>query len=507
MRRMARSALSLSLFVSLIIAACGVAPASTVMADTGAVPRLEPAPCMWQLPTGQIEGQTVRCGFVVVLEQHRKPDGPTIRLPVAVFKSTAANPVPDPIIYLQGGPGGAVGDFITGFLDGKIDTYTANRDLIVFDQRGVGLAQPTLDCPEVQTQDLADVATLTSPDDRTTHEIASIATCRDRLTKQGITLGAYTSAEGAADVNDIRAALGYQKLNLFGISYGTRLGLTIMRDFPAIVRSAVLDSSVPLQANLIEDDGINFDRSFKALFTSCTADVTCNAKYPTFQADYATDVAQLNAQPISTSAKDTKSGATVPVVVDGYELTFLVSQMLYDSTATRYIAPLVEQVKAGQTSILNLVLNAYGPTGPDINIGAYFSVMCGEEVPFNNRDRAAANARGLVPELRQTFLNDVREHFEVCAQWPTLPINPAETQPVRSDVPALVLSSDNDPATPPDYGKQTAQTLSHGYLITFPGIGHSVLANGGDCGLSLILAFIADPSKQPATDCVGQSGG
>jgi pimeloyl-ACP methyl ester carboxylesterase len=298
--------------------------------------------------------------------------------------------------------------------------------------------------------------------------------------------------------------LGYGKLDLLGVSYGTRLALTIMRDFPDAVRSAVLDSTVPLQANLIEDNGVNFQRSFKLFFAACAADPSCNAKSPTLQADYLAIIAQLNDQPVTTMVTDMRTKKRTPAVIDGNGLTFLISEMLYDETATSYIPLLINQVKGGKTEALNLLLSVFGVTGSDINVGAYFSTLCSEEVPFNNRDRAAAAATSLTPELQELFVNDVREHFDVCAQWPTLPVNPAETQPVASDLPALVLSSDNDPATPPSYGEQTAQTLSKGFLIAFPGVGHSVLSNGGDCGMNTIFAFINDPTTTPSTDCVGK---
>jgi pimeloyl-ACP methyl ester carboxylesterase len=484
------------------IAAQVVTPGDDAAAASASVARFEPVACPWKLPDGQVEGQTVRCGFAVVPEQHRDPTGPTIRLPVAVFKSASATPAPDPLVYIEGGPGGAVQDTLTYLLGSDLPTLTANRDLIVYDQRGVGFAQPNLECPEVTAQDLADAQVEISPDDRASHDIAAIGMCRDRLTKQGINLAAYTSAEGAADLNDIRAVLGYAQLNLLGVSYGTRVALTMIRDFPTAVREAVLDSSVPLQANLVEDDGTNFNRSFNLFFAACAADATCHAKSPTLQADYMATVAQLNAQPITTPVKDEKSGNTVPVVVDGYDLTSLIGEMFYDKTATSIIPQLIAQVRRGDTTLLDLIIRALGITGPDINIGSYYSILCAEEVPFNNRDRANAIVTTLPPDLQPLFAVEIREFFDVCAQWPVAPVNPAETQAVTSDVPALVLSSDNDPATPPDYGKQVAQTLTKGYLITFPGIGHSILANGGDCGLNTITAFVNDPTTQPPTDCI-----
>ncbi len=474
---------------------------------SGQSPRFEPAACPWKLPDGQIEGQTVTCGFAVVPEQHANPTGPTIKLPVAVFKSASATPAPDPVVYIEGGPGGAVQDTLTYLLARDLPALTANRDLIVYDQRGVGFSQPNLACPEVTAQDLADAQVELSPDDKASHDIAAVAVCRDRLTKQGINLGAYTSAEGAADLNDIRALLGYPRLDLLGVSYGTRVALTMMRDFPGAVRGAVLDSSVPLQANLVEDDGTNFERSFALFFAACAADATCNASAPTLQADYTATVAQLNAQPITTPVKDDKSGTTVPVVVDGYDLTSLIGEMFYDKTATQIIPQLIAQVRRGDTRLLDLIIEALGVTGPDINIGTYYSILCSEEVPFNSRDRATAIVTALPPDLQPIFAVEVREFFDVCAQWPVAPANPIETQAVTSDVPALVLSSDNDPATPPDYGKQVAQALTKGYLVTFPGIGHSILGNGSDCGLSTMMAFINDPTQPPPTDCVPKKTG
>ncbi|MHB8644318.1 MAG: alpha/beta hydrolase [Thermomicrobiales bacterium] len=513
MRRLTRFCGSLMVPISLALALLGAGiPAfarsltmpegDTGPGSTGQAPRFEPAACPWKLPDGQVEGQTVRCGFAVVSEEHRNRPGPTIRLPIAVFKSASATPAPDPVVYIEGGPGGAVQDTLTYLLAGDLPTLTANRDLIIYDQRGVGFAQPNLACPEVTEQERADVSVALSPDDKANHDIAAIAACRDRLTTQGINLGAYTSAEGAADLNDIRAVLGYAKLDLLGISYGTRVALTMLRDFPEAVRGAVLDSSVPLQANLIEDDGVNFARSFHLFFAACAADPICNTNSPTLQADYLATVAQLNARPITTQVKDDKSGTTLPVVVDGAGLTDLIAQIFYDKAATRLIPRLIADVRRGDTTLLNVVIQAVGITGPDVNIGTYYSILCAEEVPFNNRDRATAIVATLPPDLQPIFALEVREFFAVCAQWPTAPINPVETQPVTSDVPALVLSSDNDPATPPEYGRQVAGTLMKGYLVTFPGIGHSILGNGGDCGLRIITAFINDPTTQPATDCV-----
>ena len=468
----------------------------------GVAPRIEPGACAWDLPPGWKEGENVRCGAFVAPEQRANPAGRTIRLPFMVFKSGATTPAPDPILYIEGGPGGPVETFVTDFLPDTIDTITANRDLIVFEQRGVGKAEPALTCPEITEDALQDAAIALTPAEGTDHQIAAALACKDRLVGQGIDLTAYTSAANAADINDLRAQLGYERLNLLGVSYGTRVALTVMRDFPGIVRSAALDSTVPLQANTFEDDGANFDRALKLLFAACRADATCSAKYPNFATDFAAVFAALNAEPLTVPVRDKKARKEIPVVVDGNSVVALIAEILYSDQALKIVPPMVEQLTRRESAITKALITVLGVAGPDIGDGAYFSVLCAEEIPFNDQRRATENTQTLAPELRADFRESVRGAFAVCAQWPAPPPNPVETQPVTSDIPALVLSSANDPATPPVYGEMTARTLAKSFLVPFPGLGHSILSNGGRCGLTTILAFIATPTMMPPTDCI-----
>lgn len=477
-------------------------PTPTDRAAAGAVPRIAPAQCAWDVPEGQKEGETVRCGALIVAEQRANPAGRAIRLPFMVFKSASATPAPDPILYIEGGPGGAAETFITEYLPEALGTLTASRDLIVFEQRGVGKAEPALDCPEITEDALRDAVVQLSVQEATDHQVAAALACKDRLVGQGINLAAYTSAENAADINDLRAQLGYDQLNVLGVSYGTRVALTVMRDFPGIVRSAALDSTVPLQTNILEDDGANFDRSLKLLFAACLTDAACGAKYPNIGRDFAAVFTALNAQPLTVPVKDRKVGKEVPVIVDGNSIVALMTEILYADRALKIIPPMIDELTRRESAITKAIITIFGVTGPDISHGAYFSVQCAEEIPFNNQEQAIANTRSLAPELRDSFAESVRGTYAVCAQWPAPPPNPIETQPVTSDIPALILSSANDPATPPAYGEMTARTLRKALLIPFPGIGHSILSNGGACGLNTILAFITTPTILPPTDCI-----
>jgi pimeloyl-ACP methyl ester carboxylesterase len=192
------------------------------------------APCPFKPAAGVVEGKDVRCGYMTVPEDHSRPQGPTIRLAVAIFKSASPSPAPDPVVDLQGGPGTPLLAYASDLTPGIISSiWTGDRDFILLDQRGVGYSQPSLACTESTTMPHA-----------TSQQV--LRACHDRLVRQGINLDDdYTTIQNAEDVHDLVRALGYQQVNLYGISYGTRLAITVMRLFPSDVRSAVLDSTSP----------------------------------------------------------------------------------------------------------------------------------------------------------------------------------------------------------------------------------------------------------------------
>ena len=215
------SLLSISLLVALAISGCGSAASSPTPAPTPAptpVPaRFEAGPCQFPVPEGKID-----CGVLFVPEDRSEPNSPLIQLPVAVIRSSNPKPAPDPVVYLNGGPGAYSLDNLS-FLPVLFKEVLANRDLIVFDQRGAGYASPSLNCPEADDQFYQDLGKNLTQEEAQQHRVQAMHACRERLIKQGVNLAAYTSAANAADVDDLRSALGYAKWNLYGVSYGTRL--------------------------------------------------------------------------------------------------------------------------------------------------------------------------------------------------------------------------------------------------------------------------------------------
>ena len=225
--------------------------------------------------------ETVTCGTLTVYEDRTTPDSQTIQLAVAVIAAQSPDPEPDPIIYLEGGPGGSALIAVEGLLNHPL---RENRDLILFDQRGAGFSQPSLNCIEIE-----------SPN--TGFQRSPIESCYLRLQRDGINLNRYTSADSAADVNDLRVAMGYEQVNLYGISYGARLALTVMRDYPDSVRAAVLDSVLPPEVNRYERSASDTLTALRYFFDQCAADTVCQQAYPSLEHDFYVLVAAFNDTP------------------------------------------------------------------------------------------------------------------------------------------------------------------------------------------------------------------
>src|SRR5207237_7170740 len=209
----------------------------------------------------------------------------TIRLAVAICKSPRPHPAPDPFVFLQGGPGGAIIDDLGSQItrQKRITDYPADRDLILIDQRGTGLSQPSLACKETTTLDYRTLGQQLSPQRQADLWVQAAQQCRARLVASGINLNAYTSLADAADVAALRGALGYPALNLYGVSYGTRLALTVMRTHPQGLRSVILDSVDPPDVNAVTGPLASSARAFAVLFQGCAADPACNAAFPHLQ--------------------------------------------------------------------------------------------------------------------------------------------------------------------------------------------------------------------------------
>jgi pimeloyl-ACP methyl ester carboxylesterase len=469
-------------------------------ASGGAKPDYQQAACKFNKPADV----DVTCGYLIVPEDRSKPDVRTIKLHVAVFKSKSANPEPDPVVYLEGGPGGHALDNLEFSFPSSFEPFTENRDFITFDQRGIGFSEPALDCPELTEAAYQKVEQNVSSEQSIQSDTAAVLKCRERLAQSGVNLAAYTSAANAADLNDLRIALGYDTWNLYGISYGTRLALTTMRDFPEGIRSVILDSTYPLQAALDVDVPASAARVFTVFFDGCAADTACNQGFPNLETRFYELVDRLNKEPVTVPATDPFSNKEYQVLLNGDKLIQTLFQSFYATDAIPLLPKAIDAAYQGTDySLLARFYLLFGAAQSKfLSYGMYFSVQCGEEASFETREQLV-DADKAYPEQRNTF--DAASTYEVCQQWGAKPAAPVENQPVTSDLPTLVLSGEYDPITPPAYNQEAAKTLSNSYLFKYPGIGHGVSVSG-PCPLEMTKAFLNEPTSEPDSECIKSMG-
>jgi pimeloyl-ACP methyl ester carboxylesterase len=466
---------------------------------SGPVPRFEPGACPFGGPgVGNLE-----CGYLTVLEERSQPGGPTIRLPVAIFRTSSTTPAPDPVVYLAGGPGGAA--FKNAPLLFQVFApFLQHRDLIIFDQRGTGQAEPALECPEYTALLYEQLDEQLAPQAAIEAEASALLRCRERLAASGVNLAAYTSAASAADVNDLRLALGYSQWNLLGISYGTRLALTTMRDYPAGIRSVILDSSYPLQVDLYSSLPENMHRVLSTLFAGCAADPACRAAYPDLETTFYALVSRLQASPVLLPVANPTTGQVEQVLVDGSRLLALTFQMLYNQETLVLLPRMIQDASQENYVTMSLLLALQISLIEEISMGMHYSVQCSEEVFFTSADqlRAAVDAFPRLQPYFQSSLGGTAALLPFCESWRTQPPPAWENAPVQSDIPTLVLAGQYDPITPPAWGQLAAQSLSNSYVYTFPGLAHGISPTGG-CAADVIRAFLAAPTSAPDGSCIG----
>ncbi len=269
-----------------VIAAGGAAAAFPVTIEA----------CPRPLPAAEVEGKTVICGRVSVPENHDKPDGPRISLSFAVLKARTQSPAPDPLVYLHGGPGGGAVRDLAGIVVPLWDSYRARRDVVTFDQRAAGISSDMVTCFSTFEENIVDLFHKEGLDDAKQQEIFS--KCTAELQKEGRDLTAYNTVQNARDVQAILQTLGYPQYNIYGVSYGTKLALEVMRSAPEGVRSVVIDSVFPPNARAYDTNILPVQEGVQQVINQCAADAACAAAFPDLEATIQRVAVKLEKNPI-----------------------------------------------------------------------------------------------------------------------------------------------------------------------------------------------------------------
>lgn len=476
---------------------------SLPVAKEPAAPYFLRTACLYRIPAGA----NVTCGYLVVPEDRSQPTGKTIRLHVVILHSANPTPLPDPILLLNGGPGSPGQPLLESMLYEVIgEVWRTKRMVIYFDQRGTGFALPSLYCPETALP-AATVATMRY-DEGMAAETKGLRRCYERLTAQGINLAAYTLAESAADVNDLRLALGYDQVNLYGFSYGSLLATAVMRLYPATVRSVVLDSVLPPGVDLVQEKPGCLQSGVAALLAGCTADAACQAAYPEVATHFYAVLDRLHSNPVTMTV--TVADVSASVVVD--DLLFL--NHLFFQLQQGMISTLPRQIEAAfagnyEGPALRWLAYAAAQATPasrltqDAAYGLYYSTLCNYTAGLT-----MAVDQGLTPcapcaeqaNVHPSLVAYADFMLDACTFWQAGAAPAALVTPLpASAIPTLLLTGAYDCALPPYLSQPLATTLSHSYHFVLP-VGHAVV--GSLCGLYLTDQFWANPLVPPDASCI-----
>jgi len=466
----------------------------------------ETAPCpnpnIPEIGTAANLGPEFTCGYLIVPENRDKPDGRKTRVAVAHAKAASATPKPDPIIFLTHGPGGIA------FLDAVNQVaagMNADRDVYFAAQRGNYHSEPQLTCPDYDTfTDQTAISLKFVAPSTGARDLEAVKACRDHLAATGADLAAYNTVENAADIADLRKALGIKEWNVYGVSYGTNVAQVLLRDHPEGIRSMVLDSVSPLNQNLFKEGWPASAGMYQAIFDACASQPVCAAAYPNLKEEFTATVSRLNQTPLVATANNAQ-GQPVQVNIDGYTLAWLVSGQSYSGPSGFATIPSMihaaangDGSKAAAARVARIV-----PPGL-LGYGLAFGAYCREIASWTSEDEVLAAGKAVLPGFPDEVLRTVMVSgrvFSECAAWNVGRATAAERAPVESDVPSLLMGGTFDAVTPAKWTEVVAKGLKNSEVIPIPGAGHSVITQS-PCARSMMNAFFNDPTHPVDRSCI-----
>ncbi|HUW97042.1 MAG TPA: alpha/beta fold hydrolase, partial [Anaerolineae bacterium] len=383
-----------------------------------------------------------------------------------------------------------------------------NRDFIIFDQRGVGLSEPALECPEWE-QELYDLLDEADPAVILEASYDGLMECRDRLVSEGHNLSAYTTTQSAADVDAIRVALGYDQVNLWGGSYGSFLAQAVMRDHPEGIRSAVIESVWPLEISFFVEATTSVPNAILRLMDTCAEDEVCDDAYPDLEDVLFETIDQLNAQPVPITVTNPLDGQGYDALLTGDAVRGNLVSALYLTPLIPAVPQAIYDVYNGNYDLMTQLTSQKLLFYSAMSRGMTYSVVCSEDLIGRTPDDLLDIELALPRQLRSDVEDElVIEYgiFGVCENWPVEEADPSFKDPLVSDIPTLILEGELDPVTPPEYGRLVAGHLSNAYFFEFPGFGHAGESTS-ECALSITAAFINDPTTEPDATCMAEMPG
>ena len=422
--------------------------------------------------------EEVRCGKYDVFENRAAQAGRKISLNIVVLPAKSPNALSDPLVFLAGG-GVAPATHYAGFLARSFPTLRRERDILLVDQRGTG-GSNALDC-DVPTD-------ATSPVWRDQARfLTAVRACRADVSKHA-DVKYYTTPFAMDDLDEVRAWLGYSRLDLWGASYGTSAAMVYVRQHPDHVRTVALQGVVPIDVPMWLETPHNAEAVLDRVFDACTRNAGCHAAFPRFRSEFHALSERLSKNPVRSEN----------LTIDGDVLRNFAGRMLFGAERVHDLPLLIHLAYNGDYKPIAARIAPAGDSGDAIPKGIYFSIVCSEQVPLFD---ARAVARAADPSVLYSMR--LRRDTEACSEWPRGWLPQAFHSPVRSNVPVLAMNGELDHLTPPRYGKQVVESLSNARHLVLPNRGHNDV---DECTNGIIEAFmLAGTLEGLDTSCLAKS--
>jgi pimeloyl-ACP methyl ester carboxylesterase len=428
------------------------------------------------------------CGMYRVWENRISKQGRQLDLNVIVLDALNTPRQPDPLFMIAGGPGDAP-SFNARFFSHAFATAREHRDLVLVDLRGTGKSHP-LTCPELaepNSMDVLDDAILSA---------GAVRKCRRRLEKTA-DLRQYTTEIAVDDLDEVRQALGYQQINLYGTSYGTRVAQVYMRRHPASLRTVSLKGIVPPSMASPETHARAGEQAWQQLLSRCQADADCATAFPRLSNNLQSVLERLARVQVMPLKKPSNGAKKIKVSKGLFAEAFRFS--LYTPEAASRAPGLIQDLLNGVTDIGEFVLPTRLLTSSErLSAGFLLSVSCTEDIPYLPKN--------LTPLVAGTFGGDYRlkQQINSCAVWPRGRVSADHRKPTKSPIPTLLLSGEFDPVTPPIGGEEVLRGLAQGLHIVIRNNGHP-MGSAEECIGAMIFSFIDKGSaKDVNTACASE---
>ena len=444
------------------------------------------------------DSNKVTCYFIPVLKNTSNSSNGKFHIAAVVANSTKESHE-TPLLYLHGGPGIATIENVPRYL--KMKTWSLLRErrpLVFFDYRGTGFSEPAL-CADMEDSLALFSRSNPSVEEKQSYKIALYKKCHAQLASAGIDITTFNSSQLADDAESIRKALQIPSWNIYGVSYGTTVGLNLLRNHRENISGIVLDSPFPPNAPWL--DFIRpFESSFKVLEKNISADPVALSHFHSIRTDFINAVSRLNKNPV----KIKNSNDAGEYDYTGDDFAWSIWTAMLNPKFIPLVPLAIQEVGNGNDSILTKWVEIFN----DPNSFGLFSepqskaISCYEARPRSIED-TKASLLAKYPDFSSLYVDF---EGELCDFWQPESAGPEMFEPVESNVPALVLSGEYDPVCPPLFGEITSQTLSNSTFIIVPAASHAAI-HVDDCLRNMVDEFLSKPLKKPDVRCVKERSG